>query len=188
MRHYDWNQIEAREGGEFDTPKAGAYIAVITQVEDVEKKEYVKIGWDFAEGEYKGDNTDTYDRAGFWPGTIYRSYKEKALGFFKAFISAVEGSNPGYAFDDQNLQALVGKKLGVVLGEEGYIKSNGLHGVRFYVAQTKTLQDIKLGNFKIPEDREKSEEPSKQSASGAAKKAAAFDPIVYTDNDEDLPF
>ena len=100
MRHIDdWDAIQ--EAGEYENPVPGAYIAVIRGVEDVEEKEYLSIRWDFAEGAYKGANQETFDRAGFWPTVLIRSYKDTALRFFKSFKTSVEMSNKGYIFNDR---------------------------------------------------------------------------------------
>lgn len=149
MRDVNWDTIQ--EAGTFDNPVPGAYIAVIRSVEDREDKEYLEIRWDFAEGAYKGANGETFDRAGFWPTVLIRSYKEKALGFFKAFKTSVEESNLGYIFSTRNVQGLVGKYMGVVLGEEEYRKNNGDVGKRLYVAQVRSVQAIQAGDFRVPE-------------------------------------
>lgn len=163
MRKRNWDEIQ--EATEFESPKPGGYIAVIKSVEDVEEKEYLKIGWDFAEGAYRGDNQATFDRAGFWPISFIRSYKESALGFFKSFKTALENSNRGYTFDEDHLNMMVGKYIGVVLGEEGYINKNGEHKIRSYVAQTRSVEAIQKGDFKVPEYRE-NDRGARQAASG----------------------
>lgn len=151
MRKIDWNSIQERQEGEFNSPAPGGYIAVIRRQSDNEAKEYLEICWDFAEGDFKGYNQDTFDRAQFWPTRLFRSYKQTALPFFKAFKTALEESNPGYQFQEDNLQALIGKYLGVVLGEEEYIKNDGTVGTRMYVAQVRSGQAIRAGDFKVPE-------------------------------------
>lgn len=152
MYKIDWSKVEEREG--FNNPKPGGYIARITYAEDVEEKEYIKIEWDFAAGEFKGDNYATFQRAGFWPMALYRSYKESAWGFFKAFKTALEKSNPGYVFEEENIKAMAGKYIGVVLGEESYTKKDGTEGTRLYVAFTKSIQAIKEHDYEIPEFRQ----------------------------------
>lgn len=148
MRKVNWDEIQ--EAQEFDNPKPGAYIAQICQVQDVEEKEYIRVAWDFAEGEYMDNNRETYARAGFWPIVLIRSYKQKALPFFKAFKTAVEESNPGYRFDETMLKGLRGKRFGVVLGEEEYRKNDGSTGTRLYVDATRSVQAIRDGDFKVP--------------------------------------
>lgn len=148
MQKVNWDEVQ--EAQEFDNPTPGAYIAKICQVQDVEEKEYIKIAWDFAEGEYMGNNRDTYKRAGFWPIVLIRSYKPKTLPFFKAFKTAVEESNPGYRFDEAMLDGLRGKRFGVVLGEEEYRKNDGSTGTRLYVAAARSVQAIRDGDFTVP--------------------------------------
>lgn len=152
MIHIDnWDAIEERQPGEYSNPIPGAYTAVIIGVNDIMDKEYLEIQWDFADGEYQGFNMDTYTRAGFWPTLLRRSYKTKALGYFKAFKTAVEKSNPGYRFDDRNIQTLRDKRMGVILGEEEYQKKDGTVGQRLYVYQVHSLDTIHDGNFTVPE-------------------------------------
>ena len=181
MRHIDnWDNIQ--EAGSYDNPAPGAYLARMTRVEDREDKEYLRIEWDFAEGAYQGANRETYDRAGFWPTVLIRSYKEKALPFFKGFKTAVEQSNPGYTFDDRSPDGLVGRIVGVVLGEEAYVKSNGAPGRRLYVAETRSLDAIRRGDFTVP--------PFKPLSSGGSGQAPAQGPAFQPmeDDDGELPF
>ena len=184
MRHIDdWDAIQ--EASEYENPVPGAYIAVIRGVEDVEEKEYLSIRWDFAEGAYKGSNQETFDRAGFWPTVLIRSYKDTALRFFKSFKTSVEMSNKGYIFNDRNVQGLVGKYLGVVLGEEEYRKNNGDTGTRLYVAQVLSCTAIQDGDFKVPE---------RKRLAGQAPCAVQLARPVYVgflgddDDDGEIPF
>lgn len=178
MRHIDnWDDIQEANG--YNDPAPGAYIARIVQVEDDETKEYLLIQWDYAEGQYAGSNAGTMARAGFWPTVLYRSYKPTALGFFKAFKTAVEESNPHYTFDDRDPKGLEGKLMGVVLGEEEYLKANGTRGKRLYVAQTRSVDAIRRGDFTVPAlKRMDTDVPVSPS------------PSQFTDTDDDgeLPF
>ncbi len=178
MRDINWDEVQ--EAGNFENPVPGAYIAVIRGVEDVEDKEYLSIRWDFAEGAYKGANQETSDRAGFWPTVLMRSYKEKALGFFKAFKTSVEESNRGYVFSTRNVQGLVSKYMGVVLGEDEYRKNNGDTGKRLYVAQVRSVQAIQAGDFKVPE--------LKRLAAPTTPRASYATGFTEVDDDDDLPF
>ncbi len=146
MDNINWDNVSDPTG----RPVPGGYAAKIVKVEDVEEKQYIKIFWDFADGEFKGSNQSTYDRAGFWPITLIRSYKPAALPFFKGFKTAVENSNSGYTFRNDP-QSLVGKFFGVVLGEEEYEKNDGTTGKRLYVAESRSGQSIRSGDFKVPE-------------------------------------
>lgn len=143
---------EASEG--FKRPEAGGYICKITYVEDIAEKEYLHIEYDFAEGEFKDYYKDLKEKKGFWLGRFYKSYKEKALPFFKAFCTAVTESNEKYIFDGDDYadeKTLIGKKIGLVLGEEEFIKGDGSIGTRLYVANTFSVDRIRKGDFKVPE-------------------------------------
>ena len=178
MKKVNWDNIQESTG--FDNPKPGGYYAVITRVEDVEEKEYLRIEWDFDTGPYKNYNSDTFQRAGFWPTVLIRSYKDSALPYFKGFKTVLEQSNRGYTFQEDRLQDMVGKYIGVVLGEEVYINNRGEHKTRLYVAETKSCAAIKQGYYNVPELRE----ARQRNAASAPVNTA---PIELSDED-DLPF
>lgn len=182
----NWDTI--LEAEEYDNPVPGAYIAVIRGVEDVEGKQYLSIRWDFAEGTYKGANQDTFDRAGFWPTILRRSYKDTALRFFKSFLTSVEMSNKGYRFDSRNVQSLVGKYLGVVLGEEEYMKNNGAIGKRLYVYQVRSCMAVQNGDFKVPELKPLNEQPLLSSSFTPASSPVSVGFTDIGDDDDGLPF
>lgn len=146
----DYASVTEQQGGEFEKLPAGGYICKITAVEDLPDKEYLKIEFDIADGKYKGWFADTYQRANFWGGRLVRSYKETAKGFFKGFTTAVEQSNAGYkwAWDEKSL---VGKMIGIVLAMEEYIGNDSTVKERLYVAQNRSVDAIKKGDFKVPE-------------------------------------
>ena len=145
MKNVNWEQIQDK----FQRPPAGGYIAKITMVEDNEEKEYLRLGWDFFEGPFKGANQETYDTHGFWPTAMICSYKEKALPFFKGFKTAVEKSNRNYTFQNDP-QSLLGKLVGVILGEEEYLKNNKVK-TRLYVSEKRSIQSIRDGDYQVPE-------------------------------------
>lgn len=152
MRKFDRNADEFApiEDGNFKSVPAGGYIAKITACYDIEDKEYLKIEFDIADGEYKGFFAEQYQRAKFWALRSIRSYKETALRFFNGFITAVEQSNTGYTFD-WDAKSLVGKQIGLVLGEEEYWSANNNEiRTRLVVAQVRTIKAIKDGDFKVP--------------------------------------
>lgn len=149
MRKIDWNNVA--EATDFPTPAPGGYLALITNVSDVEEKEYLRIEWDFAEGEFKGANRDTFHRAAFWPYPLIRSYKPTALGFFKRFKTALEKSNRGYTFDESNLDAMRQKVIGVILAQEEYRAKDGSIKTRLYVADTRSVEEIRAGKFTVPD-------------------------------------
>jgi hypothetical protein len=170
--------------GEFNKLPAGGYVCRITLADDIpfnastNKGDYLKIEYDIAAGDFKNYYKDQFDKFGnFWGGTFFRSYKEKALGMFKHFVECVEKSNAGFVWSWDE-KTLMGKVIGLVLAEEEYEKSDGSVGVRLYVKEVKTVQEIKDGNFKIPELKVLKNIPS----------APANNGFVEVDSSDDLPF
>ena len=177
MKNVNWSDVQ----DEIRRPTPGGYAARITEVVDNEDKEYLLIRWDFAEGEFKGVNKETYDAFAFWPMAFVKSYKEKALRFFKGFKTSVEESNRNFTFKNDP-QSLVGKFVGVVLGEEEYLAKDGTVKTRLYVAEVRSGKAIREGDFKIPE--------LKKLAAGSAAPTSppANNYAVLTDDDAELPF
>lgn len=188
MKNVNWDNVQE----EIRRPVPGGYAAKIVRVEDVENKEYLRIEWEFAEGELKGVNQETYDTFGFWPMPFFCSYTEKALRFFKGFKTAVEMSNRNYVFRNDP-QSLVGKFIGVVLGEEEYLASDGKIKKRLYVAEKRSGKAIRDGDFTIPELKKLN--PGSSTSSGAtnyggysAPAAPGSDYALLEDDDAQLPF
>lgn len=148
MKNVDLTNVE--EAKEYVRLGAGGYICKITSVTDVPAKEYLKIEYDVAQGDMKGYFQDLFDSKKFWGGSFIKSYKETALSFFKAFTTAVENSNPKYKFDNDETK-LVGKLVGLVLGEEGYVANDGSSKNRLYVKETRSIDVIKNKQFEVPE-------------------------------------
>lgn len=189
MRRINWNEVQ--ETKEFSYPTPGGYIARIHSVQDVEHKEYLLIDWDFAEGPFQGANQGTWQRKNFWPYSMRRSYKDSALGFFKAFKTHLEESNPGYFFDEGNLQAMRGKFVGVILGEEEYRANDGTIKTRLSVVNTRSVRSIREGDFKVPELRKLKAPAASGFSDGFASEPRNFAPAGFTDlsaDDGELPF
>ena len=172
MRRINWNEVQETQDFEYPTP--GGYIGRIVNVADIEAKEYLEIEWDFAEGKFMGANADTQRRKGFWPYTLRRSYKDSALGFFKAFKTQLEESNPGYFFDELNLPAMRGKYIGIILGEEEYRANDGKVKTRLSVVNTRSVQSIREGAFKVPELRKLKAPASSGFSDGFASEPKTF--------------
>lgn len=149
----NYETIQA-SSGEFARPTTGGYICKIIDVEDVPMNEqgkgnYLRIEYDIADGEFKGYYKEQFGRwGGNWNASFIRSYKEKALGMFKHFTNCVEQSNAGYEWDF-NEKGLIGKVVGLVLGEEEYKNNTGEIKTKLVVKNIATVEDIKNGNFKV---------------------------------------
>ena len=180
MRNVNWDNVS--EATSLPGPEPGGYIIKIVRVEDVEEKEYLRIEYDFAEGDLKNYHKKMWEQFhNFWGGVFNRSYKEKALPFFKAFKTAVETSNPGFVFNNDPA-SLVGKYLGIVLAEEEYRSpSTGEIKRRLYVDQCRSGQAIRAGDYKVPDLKR-----LKKSEAEVASSAGAF--MDLADDDGELPF
>jgi hypothetical protein len=183
----DFENIQASTG-ESNRLKPGGYICKITEVKDVPiniqgKGDYLKIEYDIADGEFKWYFKEQFEKWKNWNGNFIRSYKEKALGMFKHFINCVEESNVGYRWD-WNETELIGRLVGLVIGEEEYIKKSGEIGTRTYVKEIKTVEQIRNGDFKIPELK-KLHEPNFEPNFDGASYITNFVPLG---DDDELPF
>lgn len=185
----NWNGIESLGNRDYKRLVPGGYICKITKVEDRVGSFCLYIEYDIAEGEFAGHAADCLERNGFTPLKMYKNYgstdpnatdekRRKIEGMFKAFVDDIEKSNPGYKWD-WNEKGLVGKTVGMVLGEEEYRKMDGTIGTRFR-ATTRSAQAIRDGKFRIPDKRFlPAENPS-----------AAFTPVSQMGSLDDfgLPF
>jgi len=148
MRELNLENVE--EVQEYKRVVAGAYVCKITMVEDKEDKEYLRIEYDIAEGEFKNYYANLMENKGFWGANFIRSYKERALPFFKGLITSIVESNANYKWDNDEIK-LIGKYVGLVLGEEEYFKNDGSMSTRLYVSKVLSVKHIKEGDIKIPE-------------------------------------
>lgn len=161
---------------------AGAYICKIVKVEDVQDKEYLKVSYDIASGEY----TDHFKKGRKehpdweWYGAYVKSYKKKALPMLKRFCSAVSKSNGKYVFDagsvNSDEQTLVGKKIGLLFGEEEYYGNDGELKTRLYVNSEFPID--KLKEQRTPNIKKLKEEQPKADSDG----------FLAAGDDAEIPF
>jgi len=162
MKKVDTTNVQ--EAGEQQRLMAGAYNCVIRKVEDFPDKEYLKVTYDIAEGDFAGhfdaireDHPDW-----LWIGAYVKSYKATALPMFKRFCSAISKSNGNFIFDGGTINAdestLIGKRLGLILREEEYYSNSGDKRTRLAVYSECPVD--KLDTAKVP-DLKKLVEPTK---------------------------
>lgn len=169
MKKIDMTNVQ--EAGEFKRPGAGAYICGITKVEDVADKEYLKVTYDIIEGEFKGYYKEMRENnpEWAWAGAYVKSYKTAALPMFKRFCTAVSRSNGNFVFDGNTVnadeQTLVGKKIGLLLGEEEYYGNDGELKTRLIVVREFSID--KLNEQKVPEIKKIKEDKPKDSSANA---------------------
>ena len=87
---------------------------------------------------------------------------------------------------------LVGKRFGVVLAEEEYIKSNGARATRLYVAQTRSLRAIKDGDYTVPDKKllPSDQRDTHRATDPVTVSATGFDEggFAEVEDDGELPF
>ena len=71
---------------------------------------------------------------------------------FKRFITSVEKSNEGYAWDWNEL-SLKGKMFGGVFGREEFETKEGERKFATKCRFSRSIESIRTGNFKIPDDK-----------------------------------
>lgn len=160
---------EAQAFGEFETLPAGGYKCLIKKVvceKASNEKEYLKIGFDIEEGEYKGfyqkkfDNDTRSPEERKWSGiwTVFtEGYNPGTTNpKFKGLITSVESSNANFKFDFDE-QKLVNKKVGLVFREEEFLGTDGqVHiGVKpFFAISYDKAEEAKIPNKKVLSDNQ----------------------------------
>ena len=182
MKNINWNEVE--EAQEFEKVATGGYVCGITAVEDVADKEYLAIEFDIAEGPLKNYYRGLYDAKGFWGGKFIKSYKDKAQKFFKGFITAIENSNKGFKFDNDETK-LKRKLVGLVLSEEEYKAKDGSIKTRLYVSDIRSVDKIKSGDFEVKPLKKLAEKSANSSNTSASGIPSDFE---ETNDNSDVPF
>ena len=187
----DFDKVQ-ESGGGFKRIPDGAYIVGVKKVEDVSDKEFLRLELDICKGEYKNWYQQQYDadkrETKYWPrdGVLVRSYKEKALPFFKGFITAVTKSNPKFEWK-WNEQDLKNKVFGVVVGTEEYLKKNGGVGTRPYIDSVHSVEAIEKGDYTVPDVKKldptkTTSKPAEQFVNPFSDSAPAIDPFANADS------
>lgn len=198
MGLFDRAAYEAAEvsNGEYTKMGAGGYIVAVqsvrTQGEDsyhhpinyIRDKQYVKLIYDVIEGEHAGRYSDDY-----WSGEdkdyahcFYLSWKN--MGAFKGAIQALDESNPGFdgfaAADAEQWGLFIGKKFGIVVGEEEYRANDGTVKTRLTLPRIKSVQDIRDGKFRVPALK-KLDGADSSTSSGSGGQSEQVSTEVYDD-------
>lgn len=124
MRALNLSNIKAQVEGDFPTLAPGAYVCQITDVEDFESKEYLRVLVDIMLGEHEGYFAGDFYKDKPWAHSIMLSYKESALGMLKGRLETISACNTGFdavaAIEGGRYDMLKGKVVGVVFREEEY--------------------------------------------------------------------
>ena len=162
------------QGAREETSRAGAQMLV--------------IAFEIAEGsELDGYYRDRhefltrYNAEAKWPG-VFRSVLTTKDGltnpYFKGLVSAIEESNPGFAFDFQHPEILKGRMVGFNFGVREYIKGDNTIGSIVEPFYAVSVQTVKAGTLQPPKPKllDRPEGP------------AADTSLKEVDNPNDLPF
>ena len=179
-------------------PGPGGYVVRIENVTNRQEKQYIEVEFEIIEGEFAGYYGDLFKRRSFWGGKFRRSYKEKAMPFFKSFIQTVQDCNngaPGLVvgdFEDIDETKLPGCVLGIVFGFEEYIGNDGTVKQRpdFYNAIFMQPDKVRAGQYKVPDLKLLDGVPATGSAR-AVTSAGVVDttlPQGFVADDDDTPF
>lgn len=153
---------EAQSFGEFETLPAGGYKCLIRKVvceKTQAGKEFLKIGFDIAEGEYKdfyqkkfaNDTRNEPKWSGIWTVFVKGYEPDTTNPKFKGLISSIEASNANFKFDFDE-QKLVNKKVGLVFREEEFEGQDGqIHTSTkpFFAVSYDKAEEAKIPNKKV---------------------------------------
>lgn len=139
----------------------GGYVCIIRKVTDNAEKNFLEIEYDVVEPkEFKGIAVDAYEAWGRWIHTFRVYYTDKAMWRFKRFITRVEQTNTGFTFDWNNINCLVNKGIGLVIGYRQGWGNDGSLKEYLDVQDFCTATDVREGNLpKQPEVREPKSAP-----------------------------
>lgn len=154
----EYRQAEASTGGgDFQRLPAGGYVCRILKVKDHgdEQKPYLHFVYDIAEGDYAGYYSDDWGKENEWAHDMRQYYTPAAFGIFKGFLKSVDISNNTH-FEDEaatgiDENRLIGKFIGLIIGEEEYESNQGEVKTKLRVRGVRPIQTIRDGKFKVPE-------------------------------------
>lgn len=182
----------AKAWGEYEPLPAGGYVCEIIGIDETMSrtgKKMIKIAVDIAEGDEKGRFMESYkaDSRKFkkWPNgaVVYQLTEDQdgnTHGRFKQFTECVIDSNNGFEikWGKEFGACFKGKLIGVVFGREQYeSQQDGKLKWSTKPQFFKTVQEIRDGRFKVPEDK-------LLNAKNTNPTEAGFGPI----SDDDIPF
>lgn len=169
--------------GEFVKLPAGGYVCSIVNAEITNSKAgnpMLVLYIDIVEGEFakhfrnafervRGSRPDIkWDNSGIYRQLIFDK-AGKVSRFFKGLLTCIEKSNAQFSFNPRSFdeKILRGCLIGFVFAEEEYQKTDGSTGSRTFAKFPKPVDDIRSGNFKIPDSKKPpAEKPKPPQSSG----------------------
>lgn len=173
----------------------GGYVCKIIGAKPIETKfgQSIKVAFDITEGEFAGYYQQKYDanknEDKKWPGTFLLNVptddgstqdgwtKRK----FRTFTDALEDSNPGYHFDWDETK-FKNKMVGFIFNYREFELPDGKTGWTPNAQNSTSVQKIRDGKFKLPEDK-----PLKNRPAAPSNSPDGF-VNVPVGTDEEVPF
>lgn len=157
-KKYSQKEIEqaVNRESQYDSIEAGGYVCKIVDAVLNKDKQYIELSLDIADGKYEGYFQKLEDRAGFWGLKSYMSFKETIIGKFAKTCTSINNSNPDFNFNPfkdggSDIDSLIGKKIGAVIGLEEYKSASGEIRLKCNVANVAEVSKILSGKFRVPE-------------------------------------
>lgn len=191
----DYEQTKGYSDGGEQLPRGGYVCKIIgAKVQENEYGQSIKIAFDIAEGEHKDYFQKKYDantnEDKKWPGTFLLNVpaddgtdRDKwSKRKFRTFTDALEDSNAGYHFDwDEG--KFKNKLVGFVFNYREWQATDGRYVMSPNVAKSTSVDKIRKGSFKVPEDRLK-----KKSSDNTSQTGTGDFNIIPEGVDEEIPF
>ena len=147
----------------------------------------LQLDMEITEGDYAGYYTRLQNRAGFWGMTINLYLDRKSAWKFARTVDAFRASNADFMYDDDNEndeQVFTGMYVGVVTRYKQYLGNDGLVKKKLVPYITIPVQDVKTGNFEVPDMIPLDNKPT-AAPSGVVDMSA---PQGFVESDEETPF
>lgn len=171
--------------------EAGGYVVKVLGVSIDEKYNRLQLQVDIEEGPHKGYYSRLNTQYGFWGLTANLYLNKESAWKFADAIEAFRSSNEGFSWNDDgenDEQTLVGKTVGVVTRRRHYLGNDGKEKSSLQVYKLLPAEDVRIGNFKIPEDVYADELKNRQPASAGVVDMSGPVTGFGQVQDDDVPF
>lgn len=162
IRPIDYDDVQVL--GDYSLLPAGGYVCKVIRLEEVKSKngrEMIKVMLDIAEGDEKDrfrrqyDEDDRADKR--WKCNFFQLISDndgKTSRGFKTFVEMCREENDNFNVEwgAGFSECFKGKLIGMLFRREEY-EYNGKTGWNTKPYRVKDIEDIRTGNFKIPEDK-----------------------------------
>ena len=164
-----YNNVPTIMPGEFTLLPAGGYVCKIFHAELKKSKagnDMLVLLIDVEEGQFantfrsafarlKDSNPSNWDSSGIYRQLVYDHSGNVISPFFKGLLTCIQKSNPNFSLNLSNFNPfdLRGKLCGFIFAQEEYSPKNstGIVRIRSFAKFPRTVDDIRNGNFTVPD-------------------------------------